>query len=84
MRETGLIGRWSEQYSPKDLCDNAGKITGGQVATLGDIHGAIILLAVGLSCGIIFFLLELHVKKKRNILTLIRNVLGQRWFLINQ
>ena len=78
MRETGLIDRWFDQYSPKDFCAYADKITGGQVATLSEVYGAILLLAVGLSCGIIFFLLELHMKSKRNILTLLRHTLARR------
>ena len=75
----GLIDKWCEQYSPKNLCANEGEM-GSTAARLGDIYGALILLNVGLFCGILAFLLEIQIKKKRNICTIIGEKLFTKEF----
>ena len=69
MKENGLIERWIETFSPKNLCANEGKMKGGQVASLRDVYGALIFLGLGLLLGIIVFTIEIYLKRRTTCLT---------------
>ena len=75
LKENGLIAKWLTQYYPKNLCSSNEIELGGNVATLADVYGAIILLGAGLMLAAFCFIMEIVMKRSLQAVKMLAN----RW-----
>ena len=68
LKENGLIKKWLDEYYPRNVCADSDKIKGGQVATLPDIAGGLILFSFGILMAVLCLLMEICVNKRHFIM----------------